>query len=137
MALYPFYRPEPITTCEAIARLRPSALFINGGQSTVVGPAEIKRRAAVTGTGRGGSGGLQAGLVKQVTHPHRGHLIAFEDPSFCAREAAAFLKTQMAAWAAEEREYEEWTRQPLHQKTTLSRDWEPHLKIRDRPKPKM
>ncbi|QPG94403.1 hypothetical protein C2857_005923 [Epichloe festucae Fl1] len=137
VALFPFYRPEPITTFQRITHLRPGVVFINGGKSRVIVASEVKQRTAMTGTGPGGSGGVKTGRVKEVTHPDYGHLVPLEDPAFCAREISAFLGNELAIWTAGEREYEEWAKQSNYQKTTLSQDWKTHLKIKDNPKPKM
>ncbi|KAG6000891.1 hypothetical protein E4U43_001470 [Claviceps pusilla] len=137
LSLYPFYRPEPMLTYDRLANVRPGVLFINGASSTVATAQETETRAGLTGTARGGSGGLQTGRVKNVTHPRHGHLIPFENPAFCAQEACAFLAAEMAIWAAEERDYEEWTKLPVQQKVTLSREWKSRLKVKDRPKAKM
>ncbi|KAG5951897.1 hypothetical protein E4U53_002053 [Claviceps sorghi] len=135
--MYPFYRFEPLLTHQGLPHLRPGVLFVNGGSSPVIPPEPVAARAAITGTARGGSGGPDTGRVRNVTHPRHGHLIPFENPGFCAQEACAFLAAEMAIWAAEEREYQEWADQPLQQKTTLSRDWLSRLKTKPGPRSKM
>ncbi|KAG6151366.1 hypothetical protein E4U44_003162 [Claviceps purpurea] len=137
-ALYPFCRHEPSFTHNRLIHLRPGTFFINGGLSTIVSESEANNRAAITGTGRGGSGGTKNGRVQNVTHPHYGHLLPLENPSFCAQQAATFLKTELAIWAAEETEFEAWARQPNQQKTTASPEWKTYLdRLMKKPKPKM
>ncbi|KAG6266485.1 hypothetical protein E4U48_005485 [Claviceps purpurea] len=137
-ALYPFCRHEPPFTHNRLIHLRPGTFFINGGLSTIVSESEANNRAAITGTGRGGSGGTKNGRVQNVTHPHYGHLLPLENPSFCAQQAATFLKAEMAIWAAEETEFEAWARQPNQQKTTASPEWKTYLdRLMKKPKPKM
>ncbi|KAG6142579.1 hypothetical protein E4U28_002665 [Claviceps purpurea] len=137
-ALYPFCRHEPPFTHNRLIHLRPGTFFINGGLSTIVSESEANNRAAITGTGRGGSGGTKIGRVQNVTHPHYGHLLPLENPSFCAQQAATFLKAELAIWAAEETEFEAWARQPNQQKTTASPEWKTYLdRLMKKPKPKM
>ncbi|KAG6184354.1 hypothetical protein E4U36_002001 [Claviceps purpurea] len=137
-ALYPFCRHEPPFTHNRLIHLRPGTFFINGGLSTIVSESEANNRAAITGTGRGGSGGTKNGRVQNVTHPHYGHLLPLENPSFCAQQAATFLKTELAIWAAEETEFEAWARQPNQQKTTASPEWKTYLdRLMKKSKPKM
>ncbi|KAG6323536.1 hypothetical protein E4U22_005863 [Claviceps purpurea] len=137
-ALYPFCRHEPPFTHNRLIHLRPGTFFINGGLSTIVSESEANNRAAITGTGRGGSGGTKNGRVQNVTHPHYGHLLPLENPSFCAQQAATFLKAELAIWAAEETEFEAWARQPNQQKTTASPEWKTYLdRLMKKPKPKM
>ncbi|KAG6165924.1 hypothetical protein E4U51_004021 [Claviceps purpurea] len=137
-ALYPFCRHEPSFTHNRLIHLRPGTFFINGGLSTIVSESEANNRAAITGTGRGGSGGTKNGRVQNVTHPHYGHLLPLENPSFCAQQAATFLKAELAIWAAEETEFEAWARQPNQQKTTASPEWKTYLdRLMKKPKPKM
>ncbi|KAG6255635.1 hypothetical protein E4U24_006547 [Claviceps purpurea] len=137
-ALYPFCRHEPPFTHNRLIHLRPGTFFINGGLSTIVSESEANNRAAITGTGRGGSGGTKNGRVQNVTHPHYGHLLPLENPSFCAQQAATFLKAELAIWATEETEFEAWARQPNQQKTTASPEWKAYLdRLMKKPKPKM
>ncbi|CCE35053.1 related to host-specific AK-toxin Akt2 [Claviceps purpurea 20.1] len=137
-ALYPFCRHEPPFTHNRLIHLRPGTFFINGGLSTIVSESEANNRAAITGTGRGGSGGTKNGRVQNVTHPHYGHLLPLENPSFCAQQAATFLKAELAIWAAEETKFEAWARQPNQQKTTASPEWKTYLdRLMKKPKPKM
>ncbi|KAG5955451.1 hypothetical protein E4U56_007214 [Claviceps arundinis] len=137
-ALYPFSRHEASLTHDRLIHVRPGTFFINGGLSAIVSESEVNNRAAITGSGRGGSGGMKTGRVQNVTHPHYGHLLPLENPRFCAQQAATFLKAELAIWAAEEKEYEAWTRQSNQQKTTASQEWNTYLdRLMKRPKSKM
>lgn len=42
-----------------------------------------------------------------------------EEPVFCAKAAAEWTKTEMDKWWEEEKEYEEWAKKPLEEKSTL------------------
>ncbi|KAL7951865.1 Alpha/beta hydrolase family domain-containing protein [Trichoderma barbatum] len=115
----PFYRSEGNNTATRLPHLRPPVLYIFGGKSNVSPPKLILEKLEITGTGVGGSGGVKAGRVKHITHPDGGHLIPLEEPVFCAKTAAEWTKTEMDRWQEEENEYEEWTKKPLEDKSTL------------------
>ncbi|KAG5984274.1 hypothetical protein E4U55_005432 [Claviceps digitariae] len=134
---YPFYRPEPILTYDHLPHLRPSVLFLNGASSTVVSEHQAAIRASITGTARGGSGGPPTNRVRNVTHPQYGHLLPFEDPDYCAQQACSFLAAELAIWAADEADYQAWTRRPVLEKSTICGDWHVHLDSKGRHKSKM
>jgi len=61
----PFYRSEPPRTFYNLEHLRPSILYIFGGQSPLSQPDWRKAKMERTGTGVGGSGGADEGKVKE------------------------------------------------------------------------
>ena len=65
-------------------------------------------------------GGVAAGRVAEVVVEGRGHLFPMEVPGLCADHAAPWIARELRRWRAAEREYEEWTRRPLREKSTLS-----------------
>lgn len=129
---WPFYRPEPMSTLARLPNLRPPTLYVFGLKSNL-SPAElIEQKLEMTGAGVGGSGGAKAGRVKGVEGAENGHLIPLESPHFCAREAAHWIKTELDRWWVEEREYEEWTRKPLAEKSTISEEYKKYAGRPDR-----
>ncbi|PHH86166.1 hypothetical protein CDD83_10635 [Cordyceps sp. RAO-2017] len=122
-AMYPMYRPEPNQTMASLAHLRPAALYVTGDKSFTRWPEFDGDQPSVTGCGAGGSGGLEAGRVKQVTHPDCGHDMPMEAPWFCASEAAKWLALELDRWWAEEREFEQWARKPLADKIAVEKDY--------------
>ena len=72
---YPFYRPEAPAVFNELQRLRPGTLYIFGEQSELSPPDWRKQKMERTGTGVGGSGGAEAGRVKEVILEDVGHLI--------------------------------------------------------------
>ncbi|KAL7784966.1 Alpha/beta hydrolase family domain-containing protein [Trichoderma ceciliae] len=115
----PVYRPEGNTTAIRLPHLRPPVLYIFGGKSDISPPHLIREKLEITGTGVGGSGGAKAGRVKGVTHPDSGHLIPLEEPLFCAKAAAEWAKAEIGKWWEEEKEYEEWTRKSMEEKSAV------------------
>ncbi|KAI1764947.1 putative toxin biosynthesis protein [Hypoxylon sp. FL1150] len=118
--VFPFYRSEGASLLKHLPEVRPSVLWVFGGDSDLGAPAGRKLKTETCGIGGGGSGGLKAGRVAQVVMEGRGHLFPMEVPNECARHAAAWIAKEMNRWRAGEREYVEWTKLPLKEKTTLS-----------------
>jgi pimeloyl-ACP methyl ester carboxylesterase len=118
----PYYRPEGNNTAVRLPHLRPPVLYIFGGKSNVSPPHLIREKLETTGVGVGGSGGAKAGRVKDIIHPDSGHLIPLEEPLFCAKAAAEWAKTEIGRWWEEEKTYEEWTKKPLEEKSTISEE---------------
>jgi pimeloyl-ACP methyl ester carboxylesterase len=137
LPLYPFYRPEAVNTFMHMPNLRPGVVFILGGQSSVIGDDDARRRTEITGTGLGGSGGVASGRVLEVVHDKYGHFIPLEVPGFCSQHAADFLKGELDIWMAEAREYQEWAKTDNVAKVTVSREYKKHLGITDKPRAKM
>lgn len=137
---YPFYRAEPPTTLSKMATLRPSVLFIVGGESPMSTPSARKQKMDVTGTGLGGSGGAKEGKVAEVVLHGVGHLVAMEATGKCADSAACWIGEQLKVFEEERREYLEWTRLDLVTKQTLSEEWKKRVggpPVRGKPKSKM
>ena len=120
---YPFYRPEPPNTLRRLPELRPSALYIFGGDSYMSNPEARAQKMAITGVGLGGSGGAAKGRVEEVTLEGIGHLVAMEASERCADAAAEWIGREMVRFEAEMGEYKEWTKKSLAEKSTLSEKW--------------
>lgn len=124
---YPLYRPEGASTLDRLPHLRPGVLYVFGGTSDISPPDLQDEKMRLTGSGLGGSGGVKAGRVRKVVGEEHGHLIPMEDPGFCARSAADWVKTELDIWWTDQREYDEWTKKPLVEKNTVSDEWYTHL----------
>lgn len=121
--LYPFYRPDPLNIFSRLGELRPSAFYIFGELSDMSLPVAIKQKLEITGTGVGGSGGAKEGRVKHVMLKGVGHLVAMEKSEECADAAAAWLGQEVKRFDAERKEYEEWAKQTLAERQTMSEEW--------------
>ncbi|TVY78130.1 Abhydrolase domain-containing protein mpaH [Lachnellula suecica] len=120
---YPLYRPEPPATLDKLDQLRPSAFYIFGGASNMSSPESIKQKMEITGSAPGGSGGAKEGRVKQVTLEGIGHLVAMERSEECADAAASWFGQEVKRFEAERKAYEEWAKQSLAEKQTMSEEW--------------
>lgn len=121
---YPFYRPEPPATALRLREVRPSVLYIFGGESPMNSDEFRHIKVNVTGTGVGGSGGAKEGKVSEVVLKGIGHLVAMEACNQCADAAAPWLGREVENFKNARREYVEWTKKPFLEKTTLSQEWQ-------------
>jgi pimeloyl-ACP methyl ester carboxylesterase len=118
-----FYRPEPPNTQARLGELRPSVLYIFGGESVMSSPHSRQVKMKVTGAGFGGSGGAKIGRVEEAVLPGIGHLVAMEASKQCASSIASWLGREMPRFSAEKRVYLEWAKRDLVEKSTLSEEW--------------
>jgi pimeloyl-ACP methyl ester carboxylesterase len=120
---YPFYRPEPPKTQRRLGEVRPSVLYIFGGESDMSVPELRQSKVNTTGAGVGGSGGAKEGRVKDVILNGIGHLVAMEASNQCAAAAAPWLAQEVQRFRMERNAYLEWTSKALVEKSTLSQEW--------------
>ncbi|KAL4920239.1 Alpha/beta hydrolase family-domain-containing protein [Aspergillus aurantiobrunneus] len=132
---WPFYRPEPYQIFTQLPRLRPSVLYIFGGQSELSPPTMIADKLAHTGIGLGGSGGVVAGRVRDIVLTDNGHLVAQEAPVKCAEEASKWLGLELQRWREEEKLFrDQWSRKSKVEKITIDSRWKSHVPAPVRPK---
>ncbi|KAF6227789.1 hypothetical protein HO173_011891 [Letharia columbiana] len=125
---YPFYRPEPPAVFNDLPRLRPSALYIFGGQSDLSTPDLRKQKVERTGTGVGGSGGAEADRVKEVVLEDVGHLVPMEAVARCAAAAGTWLASDLKRWRSEEADFKrEWEAKERKAKCTISEEWKKNI----------
>ena len=125
---YLFYRPEPSVVFNDLPRLRPSALYIFGGQSMFSSPSMRKQKVDRTGSGVGGSGGAKADRVKQVVFEDVGHLVPMEAVARCGAAAGEWLASDLERWRCEEADFEqEWDAKDRRAKSTVSDEWKKNI----------
>ncbi|CZS89889.1 related to host-specific AK-toxin Akt2 [Rhynchosporium agropyri] len=124
---FPFYRPEAPSTLLRLGELRPSTLYIFGGQSPMSQPEARARKIGVTGTGVGGSGGAKEGRVEEIVLEGIGHLVAMEASDKCADSSAAWIGKELKRFEEESKKYEEWSKQGIIAKTTMSEEWQKRI----------
>lgn len=134
--IHPFYRPEAASVFRSLPHLRPSVLYIFGGQSMLSPPGLRRQKMETTGSGIGGSGGALEGRVHQALFEDAGHLIPMEIVDECAQKAADFLAPEVQRWReAEEAFRKEWSEKEHRQKFTISEEWKARLGGDPRAKP--
>ena len=129
---HPFYRAEPDLTLDNLPRLRPSVLYVFPQKSPVSTPALHAQKMELTGTGKGGSGGVKAGRVKSVGIEHGSHLVTFEKPDLCAEILVGWLMEWFEQWKQdEEMEMEEGARGKSEMegnRLVISKEWRDRTK---------
>ncbi|KAF2745222.1 alpha/beta-hydrolase [Sporormia fimetaria CBS 119925] len=106
----PFYRGESMIVFQQLPNVRPSVFYVFGEKSFLtMDPDNIKDKLENTGTGVGGSGGVNEGRVSDVTVRGAGHLIPMEKVEESASHAANWIGREMTRWRANEKlTEEEW-----------------------------
>ncbi|KAJ6787907.1 hypothetical protein PWT90_01890 [Aphanocladium album] len=118
----PIYRPEPGSVFDQLPFVRPWVLWVFGGNSYMSMEFQRDQKVSATGIGIGGNGGVAAGRVKSVVGEDWGHLIPLEAPGFVAAAAAESVADAVKRWQVEEREYEEWTKKPIAEKSQIRKE---------------
>lgn len=126
--IYPFYRPEGAPLFANIPHLRPSVMYVVGGESDICSPETNDEKLAQTGTGVGGSGGYPAGRVGLVALDKIGHLVAMEAPVQCAEIASGWLGPELKRWRDEEAAFRvQWDQKSKVEKMTVDDRWKAHV----------
>lgn len=125
---FPFYRPESARVFAQLPHLRPSVLWVFGTKSDMCVPEINAEKMAMTGTGPGGSGGVQAGRVREVYLDNTGHLVAQEAPVQCADAASSWLGQELQRWQSEDRDFRaQWSKKSKVEKLTVDSRWKEHV----------
>jgi pimeloyl-ACP methyl ester carboxylesterase len=120
----PFIRPESLEIFDRLPNVRPSVLYIFGGESDMSTPPRRKAKIDVTGTGLGGSGGAAAGRVKEVVLEGIGHLVAMEAVGQCADSIAEWVGSELKRWNMDEEELRStWAKKSMIEKITIDDKW--------------
>lgn len=121
---YQFYRPEPASAFRNLPYLRPSVLYIFGGQSQMSASEFRKLKLEMTGIGIGGSGGAKEGRVKEIVFGDVGHLVPMCAVNGCAQAAVEWLAPEMRRWREQEAEFQQdWERIEKKEKVVVCEEW--------------
>ncbi|KAF4821076.1 Abhydrolase domain-containing protein mpaH [Colletotrichum siamense] len=130
---FPVYRSEGASTLARLPHLRPGAMYVFGGTSDLSTPELREEKMRLTGTGPGGSGGVERGRVREVTLPEAGHLFPMEIPGTSAKLTAEWIVKGLGEWRREQDEYERWAALSVKEKTTLTDEWMKRIGRPERP----
>ncbi|OOQ87870.1 putative toxin biosynthesis protein [Penicillium brasilianum] len=98
-----FGRPECWSSMRNLPFLRPSVLWVFGGRSYLSPPESQDSKVRSTGTGVGGSGGADQGMVKKVVFENASHTLVFEQVDQSAKVAAEWVQGWLQGWLADEK----------------------------------
>lgn len=101
---HPYYRPEVHLLFHKLRHLQPSCLFLAPTRSTMRAskPEERQARLDITGTGVGGSGGVAAGRVFEISVDAT-HYLPMEVPDVVAQHLADFVTSELAYFQQKQR----------------------------------
>lgn len=121
----PLYRPEVNDAYKRLPTLRPSCLWVLGGD-TYLNLEEMREGIRVCGKGIGGSGGR----VKEVTVPGLTHLMTFQAVKATMEPCAAWLKEEMIRFGEDEKKWKKKQIERGH--TKLEDDWYKYIPPMDK-----
>ncbi|KAJ5900151.1 hypothetical protein N7495_004895 [Penicillium taxi] len=108
----------------SLPTLRPSVLYVGGEKAELTCWGILEQAAKFTGTGTGGSGGMEAGRVKNVLIPKVFHTVVLKKVADTAAVLAPWILTELEGWKQDERRIEEnWEGLPSHEKSRPSSKW--------------
>ena len=88
-----------------------------------------------TGTGIGGSGGIQEDKVRERVFESVGHLLPMEIPLEVAEASANFIERELKQWREDEQAWKKaWKAKSKAEKTILSETWKRNIGGDLRPK---
>ncbi|KAJ5627653.1 hypothetical protein N7490_009881 [Penicillium lividum] len=105
---YLFSRPEGWSAMRNLAFLRPSVQWVFGEKSYLSSLDSQDAKMQVTGSGVGGSGGVQAGAVEKAVLKNGSHTLVFENVKWCAETAATWIQKWFSGWLADEKFWSEY-----------------------------
>lgn len=121
---YLFHRAEALLSLQDLPQVRPSIIWIFGGRSPINTPTLQNEKMALSGTGIGGSGGVEAGMVEKAVVDEAGHLVPFEKVQECAAILSRWLDNQVQRFNAEKQFYREYqSGKSERDMLVLSKDW--------------
>lgn len=94
-------RGEFMAICEELPHVRPRALYIYGERSHINGKESQELHLGMTGTGRGGNGGVSEGGVESELVKGCGHLSCLEKPAIIAERISQWLGPEILRWKKE------------------------------------
>ncbi|PLB55595.1 hypothetical protein P170DRAFT_506158 [Aspergillus steynii IBT 23096] len=105
---YLYSRPECWSAMRNLPFLRPSVLWVFGGRSYLSLPDAQDSKMRNTGTGIGGSGGAEKGMVEKAVLPKGGHTLVFEQVDWCAQVMTDWTQRWFGKWLEDEKFWQEY-----------------------------
>lgn len=118
------YRPEPMLAYRLVRHVRPSVLYVSGSRSALGAAGEHADAARRTGTGFGGSGGMEYGRVRYVVVQGAGHGVPLEEVVETARALGPWLGQELRRWRQDEaRVADGWRGRSVREKSSFPEGW--------------
>ena len=100
--VYLFTRPECAITLRNLPFVRPAVLYIYGAKSPFAAPELVEEKMQTTGTGVGGSGGVEAGKVEKEVFEGVGHFVPCERPREICERGAEWIGRVLEGYVGDE-----------------------------------
>jgi pimeloyl-ACP methyl ester carboxylesterase len=118
-----FYKPEPAILFRQLPAVKPPVQFVFGKKSTLNSFDEQRTLRQATGSGRGGSGGIDYGYVREHALDC-GHFVPMEDPQGTAQITAHFVEDEASKWReAQDTSRKQWHSMPRPQRVSIDDQW--------------
>jgi hypothetical protein len=118
------YRPEPILAYKLVPHIRPSVLYVSASHSPLGKGGEHAEAARQTGTGFGGSGGMEYGRVKYVRIQKAGHTLPQEKVADTAQVMSPWIRQELQRWKQDEaRVYGDWAERSVCENSGFPAQW--------------
>lgn len=125
-------RPESAELHRRLPEINPSVLYIFGKNSEASPPEYRLDKVSRTGTGLGGSGGVEKGKVEEAVLDC-GHLVGMEKPTECAEASAAFIDAELKKWEARERQNDAiWKELSRTEQVGINGSWRRHVGVEEK-----
>ena len=126
------FRPEPVRVLSQLPLLRPSVLYMFGAISPISTPESQLEKLRLTGTGLGGSGGVEKDRVASVIVDGVGHLLPFQAIGRCADEVNDWLDKELRIWREKNDEHcRNWNNLDKSVKMAIDRNLKAEVKKED------
>ncbi|MCJ1383913.1 hypothetical protein MMC17_007027 [Xylographa soralifera] len=103
-----FHRAECCIAWRGLPFVRPSILWLFGGKSPLNPPSSRDQKVTMAGTGIGGSGGVEAGMVTKAVIETAGHMLPMERVEETASTIARYLEKEVKRYREDEIFYKEF-----------------------------
>jgi hypothetical protein len=118
------YRPESILAFKLIPHIRPSVIYVSASDSALGKTGVHLAAAKLTGTGFGGSGGLESGRVQYSVIQKAGHFLPQEKVIDTAHILGFWLSQELQRWQEDEARVDDgWKELSGKEKSSFQPEW--------------
>lgn len=118
------YRPESILGFKILPHIRPSVIYISASDSALGKAGKHLDAANLTGTGFGGSGGLESGRVQYSVIEKAGHFLPQERVKETGQILGSWLSQELQRWQEDEaRVADGWKELSGKEKSSFQPEW--------------
>jgi hypothetical protein len=118
------YRQESILAFKLLPHIRPSVIYMSASESALGKTGVHLAAAKLTGTGFGGSGGLESGRVQYLVIEEAGHCAPQEKVTDTVQTLASWISQERQHWQEDEaRVADGWKELSGKEKSSFQPEW--------------